>query len=131
MGGNEMADLTPEEISEGRKQLSGPKILFWVALILNAIGAVISIFGMIFWPQAGEWEAFGGATFGLISGIVWVVLYWIEINGINKGRPYAVIMGRVLLIIMMIFNFPIGTIAGAIVWKRFSNPAAQKYLNYG
>jgi len=31
---------------------------------------------------------------------------------------------------MMVFTFPVGTIIGAIVWKRLSDPAAQKYLNY-
>ncbi|GAI23420.1 unnamed protein product, partial [marine sediment metagenome] len=29
-----MANLIPEEIREGRWQLGGPRILFWIALIL-------------------------------------------------------------------------------------------------
>lgn len=125
-----MANLTPEEIREGRWMLGGPRILFWVALILNAIGAIVAIFGMIFWPLAREWGYFGGAIALFISALIWVILYWVELSAMSKGRPYAVGLGRFLLVMLMIFNFPIGTIVGAIVWKRFSDPAAQKYLNY-
>lgn len=133
-----MANLTPEEISEGRKQLSGPRIIFWIALIfmiLGVIGSIISFFVetfsfAAFWTEAGSLGAFLGSIFGLIWTLLWMILYWAELAGISKGRPYAVGLGRFLIIWMMIFAFPIGTIIGAIIWKRFSHPAAQKYLNY-
>lgn len=38
-----MIDILAEEISMGKKQLSGPKIIFWIALIKLAIGPIISI----------------------------------------------------------------------------------------
>ena len=132
-----MADLTAEEISEGKKQLSGPRIVFWIALILmilTVIGAIISFFtGLGFLDFPGG----TGSTLTLLSSIgsltlaiIWVILYWVELSAMSKGKPYAVGLGRFLLIIIMIVTFPIGTIVGAIVWKRFSHPAAQKYLNY-
>jgi hypothetical protein len=31
----------------------------------------------------------------------------------------------------MVVLFPVGTIFGAILWKRFNDPVAKKYLNYG
>ncbi len=38
-----MANLTPEEIREGRWMLGGPRIVFWISLILIIIGAIGSI----------------------------------------------------------------------------------------
>ncbi len=80
----------------------------------------------------------------IIAGIIGPILYfllltilgllWQDYNpittGMSKGRPYAVGLGRFLIIWMMIFTFLSGTIIGAIIWKRFSHPVAQKYLNY-
>ncbi len=133
-----MADLTTEDISEGKRQLKGPRVVFWISLILailGAIGSIVSFFTETFnaaalWAEAGSVWALLGSIFGLIVAIIWVILYWAELAGLIKSRPYAVGLGRFLLIWMMIFSFPIGTIIGAIVWKRFSHPAAQKYLNY-
>jgi len=31
----------------------------------------------------------------------------------------------------MVIFFPVGTIFGAILWKRINDPAAKTYLNYG
>lgn len=42
-----MANLIPEEISEGRRQLGGPRILFWIALILMIIGAIGAIAAVV------------------------------------------------------------------------------------
>ncbi|MBA7508658.1 hypothetical protein ES705_00590 [subsurface metagenome] len=133
-----MANLTPEEIREGRWQLGGPRILFWIALILMIIGAMGSIISFFtetfsfvaFWTEAGSLGALLGSIFGLIWALLWVILFWAELAAMSRGRPSAVGLGRFLLIIIMIFSFPIGTIIGAIVWRRFSHPAAQKYLNY-
>ena len=71
-----------------------------------------------------------GSIFGLICAVIWAILYWVELSAMGKGKPYAVGLGRFLIIWMMIFGFPVGTIIGAIIWKRLSDPATQKYLNY-
>jgi len=34
------------------------------------------------------------------------------------------------MLIISMFNFPIGTIIGGVLWKRMSHPATKKYLNY-
>ena len=34
------------------------------------------------------------------------------------------------MLIISMFNFPIGTIIDGVLWKRMSHPAAEKYLNY-
>ena len=133
-----MADLTAEEINEGKRILKGPRVVFWISVviaILGAIGSIVSFFSETFnfignWTATGSVWALLGSIFGLILAIIWVILYRAELSGLIKGKPYAVGLGRFLLIWMMIFSFPIGTIIGAIVWKRLSDPAAQKYLNY-
>ena len=134
-----MADLTAEEISEGRRQLKGPRVVFWIPLVLGILGVIsgiVSFFTDIFsfagnWAQAGSVWAIVGSVFGLLFSILFVILYWVELSGLIKGgKPYTVPLGRFLLIWMMVFFFPIGTIIGAIVWQRFSDPATQKYLNY-
>ena len=134
-----MADLTAEEINEGRRQLKGPRVVFWISLVLGIIGVIsgiVSFFTDIFsfagnWAQTGSAWGIAGSIFGLLFSILFVILYWVELSGLIKGgKPYAVGLGRFLLIWMMIFTFPIGTIIGAVVWKRFSHPATQKYLNY-
>jgi len=130
-----MVDLTTEEINEGKKQLSGPNIVFWIALvilIIGAIGTIVSFFTGFFglFADSGGVLTILSSIASLGLAIVWVVLVIVELVGIDRGRPYAVGLGRFLLIIIMIFTFPVGTIIGAIVWKRFSHPAAQKYLNY-
>ena len=50
-----MADLTIEEINEAKKQLGGPKIVFWISLIVTALGAIGAIFNIfpIIWLVAG------------------------------------------------------------------------------
>ena len=131
-----MADLTAEEINEGKRILKGPRVVFWISLvlgILGVIGGIVSFFTdtLSAWTGAGSVWAILGSIFGLLCSILFVVLYWVELSGLIKGgKPYAVGLGRFLLIWMMIFTFPIGTIIGAIIWKRFSDPAVQKYLNY-
>jgi len=131
-----MADLTAEEINEGKRILKGPRVVFWISLvlgILGVIGGIVSFFTdtLTSWAGAGSVWALLGSIFGLLCSILFVILYWVELSALIKGgKPYAVGLGRFLLIWMMIFTFPIGTIIGAIVWKRFSDPAAQKYLNY-
>ena len=131
-------NASSKEISEGLAQLKGPRVVFWISLILGilaAISYIVSFFSEIFnfvsaWTTAGSTWALLGSIFGLICAVLFVILYWVELSAMSKGKPYAVGLGRFLLIWMMIFSFPVGTIIGAIVWKRFSNPAVQKYLNY-
>ncbi len=133
-----MADLTTEEIREGRWMLGGPRIVFWISLIvaiLVTIGSIVSFFTETFnfaatWSTTGSIWALIGSISGLSWAIIWLILYWVELSAMSNGKPYAVGLGRFLIIWMMIFSFPIGTIIGAIIWKRFSHPAAQKYLNY-
>ena len=130
-----MGNLTSEEISEGKKQLKGPRVLFWISLVLGilvVIGGIVSFFtdALTAWAGTGSVWVLLSSIFGLLCSILFVVLYWIELAGLIKGRRYAVGLGRFLLIWMMIFSFPVGTIIGAIVWKRFSHQATQKYLNY-
>ncbi len=130
-----MADLTTEEISEGRKLVNGPKIVFWLYLIVFLIGSITAIITFFtgafdFFTEAGGILNLVGAIGIVIWAMIWVVLIALELLAVERRRPHAVGLGRLLLIIIMIFTFPIGTVMGAIVWRRFSHPAAQKYLNY-
>lgn len=134
-----MTDLTSEEIIEGKKQLKGPRVVFWISLVLGILGVIcgiVSLFNDNFsfagnWIQAGSVWGLVASIFELLCSILFVILFWIELAGLIKGgKSYTVGLGRFLLIWMMIFSFPVGTIIGAIVWKRFSDQAVQKYLNY-
>ena len=130
-----MADLIPEELRKGRKYVNGPKIVFWIYLIAFSLGSLAAM--LIFFTGAIDFFTEAGGILNLVGtigivlwGIIWVVLIAIELRAIGRRRYYAVSLGRLLLILIMIFTFPIGSILGAIVWRRFSNPEAQKYLNY-
>ena len=133
-----MADLIAKEISDGRAILKGPRIIFWIAFIgsiLAVIGYIVSFFTEAFsfvatWSTTGSSWPIVGSILGLICAVIWLVLYWVELSAMANGKPYAVGLGRFLIIWMMVFSFPIGTIIGAIIWKRFSDPVVQKYLNY-
>lgn len=134
-----MTDLTMEEITEGKRLLKGPRVVFWISLVLGIIGVICGIasfFTDIFsfagsWAPAGSVWILVGSIFELLCSVLFAILYWVELSGLIKGgKPYTVGLGRFLLIWMMVFTFPVGTIIGAIVWKRLSDPAAQKYLNY-
>ncbi len=134
-----MTDLTMEEITEGKRQLKGLRVVFWISLVVGIIGVMCGIAGFftdIFsfagnWAQAGSVWILVGSIFELLCSVLFAILYWVELSGLIKGgKPYTVRLGRFLLIWMMIFTFPIGTIIGVVVWKRLSDPAAQKYLNY-
>ena len=45
-------------------------------------------------------------------------------------KAFAVPLGRAGLVVTMVVFFPVGTIFGAILWKRINDPVAKKYLNY-
>jgi hypothetical protein len=128
-----MAELTEEEVKNGKKILEGIVILLWVVGIITAIGfltfnanqAVESFHWFPFhWGPVNI--GFPGNNFSLIILAVYVV----ELVGIHMRKAFAVPLGRAALVITMVVFFPVGTIFGAILWKRINNPIAKKYLNY-
>ena len=50
--------------------------------------------------------------------------------GLYVRKAWAVPVGRAGLVVTMVIFFPVGTIFGAIVWKRYNDPIAKMYLNY-
>jgi hypothetical protein len=128
-----MAELTEEEVKNGKKILEGIVILLWVVGIITAIGfltlsanqAVESFHWFPFhWGPVNI--GFPGNNFSLIILAVYVV----ELVGIHMRKAFAVPLGRAALVVTMVVFFPVGTIFGAILWKRINNPLAKKYLNY-
>ena len=61
---------------------------------------------------------------------IWIALYLIPLIGLIKRKSFSVPFTRAMLVITML-GFPIGTIIGAVLWKRINHPLAKKYLNYG
>jgi hypothetical protein len=57
-------------------------------------------------------------------------LFVVELIGLYQRKAFAIPLGRAVLVVTMVFFFPIGTIFGGIMWKRFNHPMAKKYLNY-
>ena len=131
-----MAELTKEELKLGEKVTGGLKIYFWVISILAGIGA-FSAFNLgdlldrnihigsvnIAFPRIG---------FPIGDNTPWIflALYVIALVGLYVRKGWAVPLGRGALVVSMVILFPVGTIFGAILWKRFNDPAAKRYLNY-
>lgn len=138
-----MAELAKKELKEGKKQLEGVLILCWVMAILTGIG-ILSGFG---WGHLGILSNYlynpftlHAATdvvknlisfpFRMMYSLIVPALYVTELIGIYQRKAFAVPLGRAVLVITMVFFFPVGTIIGAILWKRFNHALSKKYLNY-
>ena len=138
-----MTELTKKELKIGKKQIEGPLILCWVLAILLGIG----VFSGFAWGPIGFMtdylEApftflaisdlarnFMGFPFRMMYSLLAPALFVVELIGLYQRKAFAVPLGRAALVVTMVFFFPIGTIFGGIMWKRFNHPMAKKYLNY-
>jgi hypothetical protein len=138
-----MTALTANEIKMGKKQIEGPLILCWVMAILLGIG----IFSGFAWGPIGFItdylddpftlhavsdlaKNFAGFPLRMMYSLLAPALYIAELIGLYQRKAFAVPLGRAVLVVTMVFFFPIGTIFGGVMWKRFNNIAAKKYLNY-
>jgi len=110
-----------EELEEGRRQLGGVKVFFWFIVVAEGL----CLIG--FTPTLFNDTGLGPLIF---SFGIWMGLSIIAMAGIIKRRRWSVPFTRAALIITM-FSFPIGTIIGAVLWKRINHPLAKRYLNYG
>ncbi|MEA2015877.1 MAG: hypothetical protein U9O59_04120 [Actinomycetota bacterium] len=140
-----MVELTGEELREGNRQLGGIRVLYWVILSLSVISTMINIFYIFYIPNLYLMYLRMGlnleemmpqrifvliVVFNIILNLIYITIAVIALIGMKNRRSYSVPLGRVILVLTM-FSVPVGTIAGAILWGRLSNPAAKKYLNYG
>ena len=138
-----MTELTKKELKIGKKQIEGPLILCWVLAILLGIG----VFSGFAWGPIGFMtdylEApltflaisdlarnFAGFPLRMMYSLLAPALFVVELIGLYQRKAFAVPLGRAALVVTMVFFFPIGTIFGGIMWKRFNHPMAKKYLNY-
>lgn len=138
-----MAELAKKELKEGKKQLEGVLILCWVMAIMAGL-AVFYGFG---WGPVGYLRSYLDSPFtlhaatGVVKGLVGFpfrmvyssivpALYVVELVGIYQRKAFTVPLGRAVLVVTMVFFFPVGTIIGAILWKRFNHPLSKRYLNY-
>lgn len=138
-----MAELVKKELKEGKKQLEGVLILCWVLAIITGIG-ILSGFG---WGHLGILSNYLYNPFSLhaatdvirnlisfplkmVYSLIVPALYVVELVGIYQRKAFAVPLGRAVLVVTMVFFFPVGTIIGAILWKRFNHPLSKRYLNY-
>lgn len=123
-----MAELTKEELIQAKKVVEGPTIYFWVIAVLTGIG--------LYSLNLGEWMRslhIGPVEIGFPSpntSFLFLGLYVAALVGLYIRKGWAIPVGRAGLVVSMIVFFPIGTIFGAILWKRFNDPLAKKYLNY-
>ena len=134
-----MSEITSEELKEGKKQLEGVVILCWVCAVILGIGVFLVPYNQ-FTPQTfeiGRWGTIGPISVYLPgwsnrpdAGLIFLAVYVAELIGIHLRKSWAVPLGRAALVIAMIIFFPVGTIFGAILWKRLKHPEARKYLNY-
>ncbi len=123
-----MKELKKEELEKGKKAIEGPMIYFWVIAVIVGI----SLFSLNF----GDWMRsihIGPIEIGLPSqnsSFLFLGLYVAALVGLYIRKGWAVPVGRAGLVVSMVVFFPVGTIFGAILWKRFNDPLAKKYLNY-
>jgi hypothetical protein len=124
-----MTNLTAEQIAEGKKVLEGPKIYFWVLSVIAGIGILTqNSFDLL-----SKGINLGPVSIGFPgANSIWIfaALYVASLVGIYMRKSWAVPVGRAGLIVSMVVFFPVGTIFGAILWKRFKDPAAKRYLDY-
>jgi hypothetical protein len=124
-----MTDLTKEQLAEGKKVLEGPTIYFWVLAVIAGIGIL---------SQNSIDALSKGINFGWVSiGVpgtnsIWLfaALYVAGLIGMHMRKSWAIPVGRAGLVVSMVVLFPVGTIFGAILWKRFNDPVAKRYLGY-
>lgn len=127
-----MTELTKKEIGEGKKVLGGVTILLWVAGVITWLG--LMSFNWFSWipdwipgvHMAGKFTDSPDIFSFIIPG-----LYVASLVGLYIRKGWAVPVTRAALVVTMVIFFPVGTIFGAIVWKRINDPVAKRYLNYG
>jgi hypothetical protein len=124
-----MTDLTKEQLEEGKKVLEGPTIYFWVLAVMAGIGILTqnSI------DLLSKGINFGRVSIGfpgLNSFLIFAALYVAGLVGFYMRKSWAVPVGRAGLVVSMVVLFPVGTIFGAILWKRINDPIAKRYLGY-
>ena len=127
-----MDNLTKKEIEEeGKKILGGVFILLWIAGVITWLG-LMSFNTFNFIPN---W--FPGFHFfnkspdsSNIFSLAIPGLYVAALVGLYIRKGWAVPVTRAAIVVTMVIFFPIGTIFGAIVWKRINDKVAKKYLNY-
>jgi hypothetical protein len=114
---------------EGNKVLGGPIIYFWVLSILTGI-AVFS-FNSADWARESFWIGPVGIGFPS-ANVSWIflALFIIALVGLYVRKSWAVPVGRAGLVVSMVIFFPVGTIFGAILWKRYNDPISKIYLDY-
>ena len=123
-----MAKLSKKELKKGKEILGGVIVLCWVVAIIIGIG--VFTFNI---DQILNEICLGPFHFPMPSqqfSIVFLAIYVAELVGIYMRKPFAIPLGRAVLVITMVIFFPVGTIFGAILWKRINDPVAKKYLNY-
>jgi len=111
------------------KLLGGIFTLFWVIAILAGLG-LTSLSWLPGFVRGFNW---GPVDIGLPSPnttFFFLALYVVELVGLYMRKAWAVPLGRAGLVVTMVVFFPVGTIFGAILWKRINDPVAKKYLNY-
>jgi hypothetical protein len=124
-----MAELTKEELDHGKKVLGGIFILFWVVAIFVGLG--LTSFSWV--PGFVRDFNWGPVNIGFPSQngtFIFLALYVVELVGLYMRKAWAIPLGRAGLVVTMVIFFPVGTIFGAVLWKRINDPVAKKYLNY-
>jgi hypothetical protein len=136
-----MVEITKEELKEGKRQLEGVLILCWVMTFLTGAAIILGLgpigymggyLGNFFDinDAADVLRNIASYPFRMTYSLIIPVLYIIELIGIYQRRAFAVPLGRAVLVVTMVLFFPIGTIVGAVLWKRFNHPLAKKVLGY-
>lgn len=125
-----MTEGQKKEGSDGKKTLGGVVILVWVCAILTGVGALsIGNRGWFFWGIPFVPNILNLQNMGMTLALP--ALYVVELIGLYQRKGWAVPLGRAALVVAMVVFFPVGTIFGAILWKRINDPVAKEYLNYG
>jgi hypothetical protein len=124
-----MTDLTKEQLAEGKKVLEGPTIYFWVLAVIGGIG-ILSQNSIDLLTKGINLGPVSIGFPGVNSIWIFAALYVASLVGFHMRKSWAVPVGRAGLVVSMVVLFPVGTIFGAILWKRINDPIAKRYLGY-
>jgi hypothetical protein len=134
-----LEEISKADLKEGKKQLEGVLILCWIMAIITGM----SILTGFDWEPVDFLAGVPGNTyslyvfsdivkniaqlpFKLTYSLILPALYVVELIGLYNRRSFAVPLGRAVLVVTMVLFFPVGTIVGGILWKRFNHPLSKK-----
>ena len=113
------------------------QVLGWISIVFAVIMAIVFIFIGIGAGAGSDEGATSGIAFGtaggiiaLVVGVVVGIVYLITAKGIANRKNWAKIVG-IILAVLALFNFPIGTALGIWMLINFFSDEGKEWFEEG